>query len=375
MRTCRRLNDRSASVAEHLGSAEPRTIGAIVTTIEEELAIERRRVDVDTNNFPVRELVRMLRDGELNISPAYQRKFRWTEETESALIESVFLGLPIPSIFVATNEGFEWEVVDGLQRLSTLAHFMATDETDLQRIGRTAPLKLAGLSKVEALNGHSYEELPDPLKIYFGRQPLQITALTDKSDLKVRFDLFERLNRGAIALSEQEVRACLYGGEFISLIDDLAVGEAYKSLLKLQPAKQADGTAEEVVLKYFAYKNNREHFTGRVRLFLNDFMDDVTKHPPIEEARSEFEGVATALAGVLEGQPYIRSDYHVTPLVQLEATLVAVGELLDEGKTIQAADAAWRDDPDLKAASMGGTNTKTQLNARIDRAKSLLSAG
>lgn len=344
-----------------------------MTDLEVQLNAERRRVDVDTNNFPVRELVRMLREGELNIAPAYQRKFRWTAETESALIESVFLGLPIPSIFVATNEGFEWEVVDGLQRLSTLAHFMAESDDDLKRIGKDEPLRLTGLTKVLGLDSLLYADLPKPLQIYFGRQPLQITALTDKSDLKVRFDLFERLNRGAIALSEQEVRACLYGGEFNEAIERLAINEVFASLLKLQPAKQADGTAAEVVLKYFAYKNDRENFAGRVTKFLNDYMSDAAKHPKSDAAEREFKEVVRALSKVLGGEPYLRKDYNVTPLVQLEATLVAVGELIEDGREIAPQRPDWTDDTELKAASMGGTNTRRQLNARIDRAKELLS--
>lgn len=346
--------------------------GEAVTDLDEQLNAERRRVDVDTNNFPVRELVRMLRDGELNIAPAYQRKFRWPNDTESALIESVFLGLPIPSIFVATNEGFEWEVVDGLQRLSTLAHFMAETDDDLKRIGREDPLRLTGLTKVPALDGLLYAELPKPLQIYFGRQPLQITALTDKSDLRVRFDLFERLNRGAVALSEQEVRACLYGGQFNDLIERLSADETYVSLLKLQPAKQSDGTAAEVVLKYFAYKNDRDNFTGRVTKFLNDFMADSEKHPTIEEAEAEFKRVAQTLSQILGGEPYLRTDYGVTPLVQLEATLVAIGELIGVGAGVGRPDTGWTDDADLKEASMGGTNTKSRLNARIERVKELL---
>lgn len=346
-----------------------------MSDLEEQLNAERRRVDVDTNNFPVRELVRMLRDGELNIAPAYQRKFRWQGETESALIESIFLGLPIPSIFVATNEGFEWEVVDGLQRLSTLAHFMAESEEDLKRIGRERPLKLTGLTKVSALEGLLYSRLPKSWQIYFGRQPLQITALTDKSDLKVRFDLFERLNRGAVALSEQEVRACLYGGEFNDLIERLSADETYASLLKLQPAKQSDGTAAEVVLKYFAYKNDRDRFTGRVTKFLNDYMSDPTKHPSVEKSEAEFKRVVETLSTILDGKPYLRADYQVTPLVQLEATLVAIGELLDAGAGVGSPSDGWTDDAELKEASMGGTNTKSRLNARIERAKVLLAPG
>lgn len=340
--------------------------------LEQQLKAERRRVDVDTNNFPVRELVRMLRDSELNIAPAYQRKFRWPAATESALIESIFLGLPIPSIFVATNEGFEWEVVDGLQRLSTLAHFMAESAADLERISRDDPLRLTGLTKVAGLDGLLYTDLPKPLQIYFGRQPLQITALTDKSDLKVRFDLFERLNRGAIALSEQEVRACLYGGAFNDLIDRLSNDETYLSLLKLQPAKQSDGTAAEVVLKYFAYKNDRANFSGRVTRFLNDYMSDPTKHPSIEDSEAEFKLVVKTLSDLLGGKAYLRTDYGVTPLVQLEATLVAIGELLDAGSGVGSPNEGWTDDAELKEASMGGTNTRSRLDARIERAKVLL---
>jgi hypothetical protein len=339
------------------------------------LNTERRRVDVDTNNFPVRELVRMLREGELNIAPAYQRKFRWPAETESALIESVLLGLPIPSIFVATNEGFEWEVVDGLQRISTLMHFMAEDAVDLNLINKESPLRLEGLTKVEGLNGLSFSEFPKSLQIYFGRQPLQITALTDKSDMKVRFDLFERLNRGAVALTEQEVRACLYGGEFNDLIDRLAELDEYQAMLKLQPSKQADGTAAEVVLKYFAYKNARDSFTGRVKKFLNDFMALTAESGfDTDRAEAEFKAVISELARVLDGGHYVRSDYSVTPLVQFEATLVAIGELLDAGESIGKPAPNWTDDDELRAASMGGTNTRKQLEARIDRAKTLLRA-
>ena len=72
----------------------------------ERLNEERGRVDVSTADLTVREVVRMVGDGELNAAPVYQRKFRWSEEDESRLIESLLLGLPIPSVFVASNKDF-----------------------------------------------------------------------------------------------------------------------------------------------------------------------------------------------------------------------------------------------------------------------------
>lgn len=126
----------------------------------EQLDTERRKVDVATHDFSVREIVRMINEDEMNVAPAYQRMFRWNEEAESTFIESVFLGLPIPPVFVATNVGFQWEVVDGLQRLSTLAHFLAENVENAEKIGRKAPLRLAGLEKLSELNGTAYAELP-----------------------------------------------------------------------------------------------------------------------------------------------------------------------------------------------------------------------
>lgn len=145
----------------------------------------RRNVDVQVTNFSVRELVRMVSEGELNVSPEYQRLFRWDVESESRLIESLMLGLPVPSIFVATNEDFTLEVVDGLQRLSTLVHFVDSQPEMLQTLGKETALVLDQLQTIEQLNGCSYLDLPKELQLHFSRTTLQVTALTDKSDYDV----------------------------------------------------------------------------------------------------------------------------------------------------------------------------------------------
>jgi Protein of unknown function DUF262 len=106
-----------------------------IPTLQEQLEDQRQRVDVDHFDLTARELMRMAEEGELQRAPVYQRKFRWDEGTESRLIESLLLGLPVPSIFVATNPDSTWEVVDGLQRISTLIHFTATSPAMLETIG------------------------------------------------------------------------------------------------------------------------------------------------------------------------------------------------------------------------------------------------
>ena len=126
--------------------------------LQEQLDTHRQRVDVDHFDLTVRELLRMSGEGELKRAPVYQRKFRWSEETESRLVESVLLGLPVPSIFVATNPDGSWEVVDGLQRLSTLIHFSDASPEQLESIGKSAPLRLRGLTDLTHFNGYAFDD-------------------------------------------------------------------------------------------------------------------------------------------------------------------------------------------------------------------------
>jgi hypothetical protein len=339
----------------------------------EQLYNERKKVDVATHDFSVRELVRMMDEEELNVAPAYQRQFRWDEQAESAFIESVFLGLPIPPIFVATNVGFQWEVVDGLQRLSTLAHFLAEDADEAKAVNRKTPLVLTDLEKLSELNGVTYADLPKNLKVYFGRQPLQVISLTDKSNLEVRFDVFERLNRGGIRLTAQEVRACVYRGEFNKFIEELAENEMFSDLLKLKKVNTEDGTQVEQVLKFFAYKNRQGEFDGKVEKFLNRTMIEAQKGFDYEAERTLFEKSVKFLHEACEGGPYLRAGTTTTPLVQFEACLVAIAKIYQEGKQPTISDPDWIEDSELRVSSGGGSNSRRMLDRRLTRARELFS--
>jgi hypothetical protein len=232
--------------------------------MQRQLDDQRRKVDVDNLTMTVRELLSMVERDELRRAPTYQRKFRWDEEAESRLIESVLLGLPIPKLFFATNEDGTWEVVDGLQRISTLIHFASSSSRALKEISKSGPLVLQGLPKLDRFNGMTFVQLPMPLQLAFTKRGLGVTALSDKSDPDTRFDTFERLNRGAVALTAQEVRACIHEGPFNELIRELAYAEPFRSLVKLQRRNEENGTREELVLKFFAYYHDRAKFDGAV---------------------------------------------------------------------------------------------------------------
>jgi Protein of unknown function DUF262 len=341
--------------------------------IQAQLDSQRHLVDVDHFDITVRELMRMAAESELITAPEYQRKFRWPESDESRLVESLFLGLPVPSLFVATNADGTWEVVDGLQRLSTLMHFVAEPLSLLSTIHKDAPLRLGGLEKLSSINDRTFEQLPTPLRLAFFKRSLRVTALSDKSDVHVRFDLFERLNTGGVALSPQEVRACILRGNFNDFLRDLAGNDDFRSLVKLQRSKQFDGTKEELVLKAFAYLNNREAFKGAVGEFLTDYMTTASEHFDYESNRALFETAISQLAAVCGG-PFLRKGYSNTPLNEFEAVLVAAMELVGEGTLIADPPKGWQNDAKLVNTSTAGTNTLPMLKARIKRAKELLSS-
>ena len=341
------------------------------TTIQAQLDAQRRKVDVDNLTMTVRELLNMVERSEIRRAPTYQRKFIWNEEEESRLIESVLLGLPIPNLFFATNVDGSWEVVDGLQRISTLIHFAPPSEAALEEIGKNGPLELRGLTKLDAFNGRTYQDLPTPLQLVFTKRGLGITALSDKSDPEARFDTFERLNRGAVALTPQEVRACIYRGPFNDLLRELAYSQPFLSMVKLQRRNQENATREELVLKFFAYYEARNEFEGAVHNFLNKYMNRHRDASDLESKRALFKTVANAVSGVIKGR-FVRTGTAVTPQNELEAVLVGAADVLDSHGRLKDPGVGWLDDPILVEASTGATNTRVKLNQRIARAAELL---
>lgn len=339
--------------------------------LQAELDKHRHAVDTDYFDLSVRELVRMVEEREIRIAPEYQRKFRWSDQNQSALIESFLLGLPIPAVFVATNSDATWEVVDGLQRMCTVLRFMGIDALESDQLKFSSnPLKLTGLKTLEAFEGMTYEVLPRSIQLMFGKRYIRVQVLSDKSDADVRFELFRRLNQGAVKLEPQEIRACIFQGPFNTLLEDLAEDLNYKKLLKLRSGSEVNGTAAEVVLKLFAYLDRAATFDGRVTQFLNDYMKDHRTDSDLEPLRHLFVQVTEFLAGVLDG-PFLRASTSTTPLNQFEAVLVGIARIFREGKTPRQPEDGWINDPELIRFSTKGTNSRPSLIGRISRAQSL----
>jgi Protein of unknown function DUF262 len=339
------------------------------TTQRTQLQEQRLRVDFDTYDVSVDELLRRVSHQRIDIDPVYQRQFRWEFDRQSKLIESVFLGIPIPPLFMATNKLADavdtWEVVDGLQRLLSLTNFAGDDDTRKTARLEKGPLKLSALEKLSTLNGNTFFDLSEDLRSSLLDRPLKVIVLNDKSDLQVRYDLFERLNTGGIELTDQEIRECVFRGTFMDLLSELAQSEAFKTLVRLPSARWKDGTPQEMILRFFAYTEGYLTFDHLVGEFLGSFTKYAHGAPQIETRRRQF----FSTFGLLERTfPHgITTRAGRTPIVLFEALTAGAALALEENPNItQVRETSWVESAELRSLTTGATNSKPRVQKRIE---------
>jgi hypothetical protein len=181
--------------------------------IADEITQWSSKVHTDAYAMSIGELINLYEDKELDIHPEFQRFFRWSNAQKSRLIESILLGIPLPSIFVAQRDDGVWDVIDGLQRLSTVFQLVGVLRDENQDL--VTPLTLDKTKYLPSLAGLSWEStdpvkaLPAAEKLAIKRSKLDVKIIKKQSDQQTRYELFQRLNTGGSQLSDQEVRNCL----------------------------------------------------------------------------------------------------------------------------------------------------------------------
>jgi uncharacterized protein with ParB-like and HNH nuclease domain len=187
--------------------------------LEKEIEEAKRLVKTDAYQMSVGELINMYRDGELIINPDFQRLFRWEIGQKSKLIESLLLGIPVPSIFVFEKEDAKWELVDGLQRVSTLLEFMGMLKNPITGQNEN-PTALVATKYLPSLDKSVWEEssdvldvalkeqvpLPTSLQLAIRRSRISVEILKRPSSNSTKYDLFQRLNAGGTQANSQELR-------------------------------------------------------------------------------------------------------------------------------------------------------------------------
>lgn len=293
--------------------------------LQSEIDKRAQEIHTDAYSMAINEAVSMYESGDLEVHPEFQRIFRWNIAQQSRLIESIFLGIPIPPIFVAQRQDGVWDVVDGVQRLSTIFRFVGVLKDE--KASPDAPEPLVAGEYLNGLFGLFYAPDPPDKKDYgpeihhlndaqrrvFKRARLDFQIVQKESDDQAKFDLFQRLNSGT-RLSEQEARNCLavmIDPTFARWIDDLAEFEPFAHVLSISDRQEMEGYANECVLRFLSTAKDEiaslrrmgdvgEYLTNKMRAFTSDPNFDR------EFEQKRFEGVFTLLDEALGSDVFRR---------------------------------------------------------------------
>lgn len=356
-----------------MSKGEVKTMGLAVkkiSSMQSQLETKRKTVSFDSYDLSVRQVLDMVESGDIFVPPEYQRQFIWDAERQSVLIESVLLGIPVPSLFMAMNADSTWEVVDGVQRLGSLSHFVGTEGL-LEKIQRDKPLVINGLEKLDAFNDAGFEDFPKSMQLQFLTRPIRVTVLNDRSDLAVRFDLFERLNTGGVSLTDQEIRNCVYRGSYNDDLKLLSLSDRFRSVVKISNKNHSNGTYEELALRFFTYLDRYNYFNHAVKEFLNGYMDDVRHQVITQPDKQLFEQVMNVLSEAFPNG--INRGKGVTPVNLFEALSVGVALAIKQGKNIDPLKLRpLVYDETLKRFTGAGSNQKKFVVGRIEYVRDAL---
>ena len=224
------------------------------------------------------EIISMYQNDDLIINPEFQRLFRWNNYQKTRFIESILLGIPTPPIFVAEDKEGKWELVDGLQRLSTIISFFGLLKGPSEEKNKWT-LEKAPL--VSALEGINIDNLPLLFQRNIKRAYCRVEIIKWDSNIDMRYELFNRLNTGGSSLTEQEIRNCIFrgnGNEFNNFIRELADLPQFIELVDISSKKKDELYLDELVLRFLSLKEDYNSMNDNLSEHMTKFMENETKY-------------------------------------------------------------------------------------------------
>ncbi|MEI8006999.1 MAG: DUF262 domain-containing protein [Bacteroidota bacterium] len=277
--------------------------------IEDITPFDPSEIVVYSRDWTIETIFSQIKGGNIDLNPKYQRRNVWTDHKRSKLIESILIGYPVPEIVLAEDpkQKKSFSVIDGKQRLLTIAGFIAPDKYNYW----DKPT-LMDLSVKAKLNKHIYSELEgnpafsDDFR-QFMNASLRCTIITNFKENDVLYDIFYRLNSGSTPLATQELRQVLNRGEFanylISTTNDL---QPLHRIMRLEePDKRLRDI--EVLLRCFSMILFSKSYTGNLKAFLDNSMGIITKEWNKYEA--EIQNLYAKINRTIEILKDIYGDY------------------------------------------------------------------
>lgn len=311
--------------------------------------------EYDTKEYPIEVVVQKFIDGEI-IVPDYQRDLEWKSEMKSRFIESLFLGVPVPPIFVAILEDGRLEIIDGLQRVGTIKEFIEND------------LKLQKLEEIRSLNTFKFGDLSPSRQRKFKLQTIRFYVVTPKADLAIRADIFDRLNSSGKKLVPAQIRKGAFAtNSFYAFVMQMAETSEF---LKLYNAKMDEDEPHELILRFFAYSESYEDFRHDVAIFLNRFVEVKGREfsdAERSEKEQEFYKMLDFVSKYFEFGFNKTANHKAIPRVRFEAISVGVNLALKTNPTLVPTYMDWVNSKEFKdITTSDASNNPGRLKGRVE---------
>jgi hypothetical protein len=254
-------------------------------SLQKEIDKTRKEINTDSYSMSIGELINIYQDKEINIHPDFQRFFRWSDHQKSTFIESILLGIPIPPIFVNQANDGNWDVIDGVQRLSTIYEFAGV----LRSNGQQQKIEHVALQKttyLPSLEGKKWNDPEDPdnsftnaQRLLVRRAKIAVNIVERESDPMIKYELFQRLNTGGSNARPQEVRNCILvmlNKDLYKVVRSLANMQAFKDCTALSDRLYEEQYDMELVLRFILLfdqdDDSIKSLGGDVSVFLTNRM-------------------------------------------------------------------------------------------------------
>ena len=347
-----------------------------------EIVRGRNEIRTDKLDMSYGEITNLYEDAELIIRPEYQRLFRWTPTQKSRFIESILLGFPTPAIFVAEDERGIWELLDGLQRVSTVLEFMGVLKDEHEKFLTPSILIGAGRKpRLPSLKGVTYKDLSLQARLSIKRAGCRVEVIKIGSKQTMKYDVFERLNTGGSELTPQEVRNCIFRAtnpEFIEWVDKLARFGPFYENLYLSELQEKTLFDRALVLRYFTMKNTYRKFEHDVEPFITDYVRTILEEDRSFDSTKEeqlfrktFRAIADAMGD--DSWRHIRNGRHTGPFsvyvfdtvaVGIAVNIDVVGQLPE--KTLRMRIKQFKQEKEFLDNTGTGANIRSRLLGRMD---------
>ncbi len=340
------------------------------------------QIRIATREPSVDIVMERIRRGEIDLAPDFQRSGDiWPRGTQSRLIESILLRIPLPVFYMAADPDDNWQVVDGLQRLGTLRNFILDKR-----------LRLRGLEYLGQFEGHGYDQLPRPMQRRITETQLSCHVIEPGTPPEVMFNVFKRINTEGKPLVGQEIRHALNPGPARDLLRELAGSAEFLRATDgtVNPRRMAD---RECVLRFLAFRSlGDDSYGGKLDDFLMSAMKHLNgapaRHPPLREDFRRAMSLAWDLFGKQAFRKPNRSGYKRwrSPVNKplFESLGVALAEVPEDrveelrgrkGEVAAALRALMDDDEKFFEGISVGTQTTRQVKIRFGRMRELVQVG